>query len=232
MQIVWNFKKMMGYGLFFVLNGSLRKLYSKDEMKEVIRRYNVYFNTHPFMASFVCGAVLKYEEEYAKSKDDAILTMVDNIKLRFMGPLAAIGDAFFWGALKPFVVVAMALFIYVEENSSIAIYGLAILFLFYNFFHFMFLVYGFNAGYKNGISMINVLKKLDLPKRVEFIRKAGSLFIGAFWAFNMVLSFSKNLKLGVILLLVSVFITLVFRKISNLLIFLIILVVYMLGGLL
>jgi PTS system mannose-specific IID component len=63
-----------------------------------------YFNTQPYLASFVLGAVARAEEDRASGRNaDAD---VAEFKKTLMAPLGALGDSFFWGSLKPFAASA------------------------------------------------------------------------------------------------------------------------------
>jgi PTS system mannose-specific IID component len=63
-----------------------------------------YFNTQPYLASFVLGAAARAEEDRASGRNAA----ADNMELKktLMAPLGALGDSFFWGSLKPFAASA------------------------------------------------------------------------------------------------------------------------------
>src|SRR6185436_2139926 len=105
LETVWNFERYLNYGFAFVLLPALRKLYPPEERPRAISRHMEYFNTHPYMASFVLGAVLKMEEEKQnlprlkhQQKEDEI----NALKVGMMGPVAAMGDSLFWATLRPY----------------------------------------------------------------------------------------------------------------------------------
>lgn len=87
-------------GFAFSLVPVLKKLYpDRAEFESRLLAHQSYFNTQPYLAAFILGAVARLEEERAsgrKSDED-----ISAVKDALMAPLGALGDSFFWGALKP-----------------------------------------------------------------------------------------------------------------------------------
>lgn len=94
-QASWNFERMQNLGLAYQLLPGLRRLYGGAPPAAVLRRHVEYFNTHPYLASWVAGTVLRLEEQQRSGETPAIdaLTFRDMV----MAPYAAMGDALFWG---------------------------------------------------------------------------------------------------------------------------------------
>jgi mannose/fructose/N-acetylgalactosamine-specific phosphotransferase system component IID len=98
----WDFPQMQGLGFFYILAPWLRKV-SGDRFQEACRRHSGYFNTHPYMVSYIAGVVARLEEDGK---------IEESVKVRgdLMGPLGAVGDAFFWSRLRPAaILLAVAL---------------------------------------------------------------------------------------------------------------------------
>ena len=108
LQASWNFERLQGIGFFYSLLPGLRKLYSGEKLLDVSRKYVGYFNTHIYLAPMVAGAVLKLEEDQASGTADPALK-IDDFKEMVAAPYAAIGDALFWGGLRP-LAAGVALF--------------------------------------------------------------------------------------------------------------------------
>ena len=70
------------------------------EYESRLRIHLEYFNTQPYLASFILGAVVRLEEDRATGRK--AIEDVTGLKAALMAPLGALGDTFFWGALKPF----------------------------------------------------------------------------------------------------------------------------------
>ncbi len=104
LQAGWNYLRYQSIGFTFIMLPTLRKIYKKRDLKSVILRYLENFNTHPVMASYAYGALLRFEkDEVAKQKfkrSEWVIT-----KSFLMSSLASIGDRFFWDTLKPFAFI-------------------------------------------------------------------------------------------------------------------------------
>jgi len=100
---------MQSIGFAYAIEPVLRKLYPDPaEYESRIRLHLEYFNTQPFLASYILGAVIRMEEDRAMGRNAG--GDVPGLKAALMAPLGALGDSFFWGALKPLAaVVAVAL---------------------------------------------------------------------------------------------------------------------------
>ncbi len=103
-QASWSFDRMQSLGFAFAIEPILKRLYRDPEQyRSRVRLHMDYFNTQPYLASFILGAAARIEEERASGSDSA--ADVAGLKGTLMGPLGALGDSFFWGALKPLTAV-------------------------------------------------------------------------------------------------------------------------------
>ena len=107
LQASWNFERLQGLGFLFCLLPAIRKLYPKDQWPTVAREHFGYFNTHPFLAPLVVGAILKLEEGRVANQPQQVA--IGDFKEMVAAPYAAIGDALFWGGLRP-LAAGIALF--------------------------------------------------------------------------------------------------------------------------
>ena len=102
LQASWNPKGMQNLGLAYALYPALEVLYPDPEKRgEAVQRHLTFFNTHPYVAAAIVGGVLYHEERISKGEEDP--SRVNDFKRALMGPLAALGDGFFWLSLKPAV---------------------------------------------------------------------------------------------------------------------------------
>jgi len=108
-QASWSYDRMQSLGFAFALAPVLRRLYpDRNELGERLVRHMEYFNTQPYLASFILGAAARVEEDRATGRDPA--ADPGELKRTLMAPLGALGDSFFWGSLKPLAaVIAVAL---------------------------------------------------------------------------------------------------------------------------
>ena len=79
----------------------LKKLYSTDEeLSAALKRHLVFFNTEGILGAIIQGITISMEEQKANGEnvtDDAIT----GIKTGLMGPIAGMGGAIIWAALRP-----------------------------------------------------------------------------------------------------------------------------------
>jgi PTS system mannose-specific IID component len=108
-QASWSYDQLQSLGFAFAFIPVLRRLYpDREAFSARLASHMEYFNTQPYLASFVLGAAAKAEEEHASGRRTAV--EVAELKKTLMAPLGALGDSFFWGSLKPFAAaVAVAL---------------------------------------------------------------------------------------------------------------------------
>lgn len=164
---------MQNLGFVFALSPILRKLYqSPEERSQAFTRHLKFFNTHPYFASFILGTVARMEENRAHTgypDEEEIISFRSAVS----GPYAAIGDVFFWGALRPLASALGLAFIVL--GGYLALLGPLIFFVFYNFFHLPIRVMGVIWGYfdeelvprriqqLNLISLATKFKQITLP---------------------------------------------------------------------
>lgn len=95
---------MQSIGFAYAIEPVLRKLYpDQTEYESRLRLHLEYFNTQPYLASYILGAVIRMEEDRVMGSDTD--SDVSGLKAALMAPLGALGDSFFWGALKPLAAV-------------------------------------------------------------------------------------------------------------------------------
>ncbi|WP_141742550.1 PTS system mannose/fructose/sorbose family transporter subunit IID, partial [Enterococcus sp. HMSC05C03] len=96
-----NYERMQGLGFAYSLMPALKKIYKEDKsgLAQALERHMAVFNTAVAPATFIMGVSLAMEEEKQMNPDfDA--SSINTVKAALMGPLAGIGDAFFWGVFR------------------------------------------------------------------------------------------------------------------------------------
>ena len=171
-QAASNFERMQNVGLCFCISPALQKLYSGDELKDALQRHLQYFNTHPYLSSALIGASIKIEEEIANGVRHP--NDVSNFKRYMMGPMAAIGDSFFWASLKPFA----AAWAVMGVLSGILWAPIGFLILF-NICHLGLRTFGLFYGYRDGEQICERISRLGLVKIADRTHYLAALFLGA-----------------------------------------------------
>ena len=171
-QSSFNYQGMQNIGFAFSILPLARWMGGKgDRIAALLTRHLQLFNTHPYLSGPIIGSVLHMEEICAVSGNERDGAAAADLKNALMGPYAALGDSFFWGALKPLAAVfsvALAL-----QQTLLA--PLAFLFL-YNPPHIWIRSRGFVEGYRRGKEGIDFIRTLDMPQltgRMRWISLAG-----------------------------------------------------------
>lgn len=176
LQGSWNFERLQGLGFYYALLPALRVLYRGEEFREVARKHLGYFNTHPFMAPLVAGAVLKLEEEKAA----AAPVVVDTSEFKEMvaAPYAAIGDALFWGGMRPLAAGVSLLF-----AAKGLLWAPLVFLLLYNLVPSWFRTVGFIRGYRKGVRSVEFIQRRRLPDWAIHTKETAIVVLGGFSAF-------------------------------------------------
>jgi PTS system mannose-specific IID component len=140
-QALWNYERMQNIGFLFIVKPFLYKIYlSEDKRKEALLRYTIFFNTHPYMANMIIAIIANMENKIAKGNSNEKVSEVNVVKSAMEGPLAAIGDSFFWGTLRPLAALT-SIFMLILLKASDSWFGaynilIPLLFIFfYNVVH-------------------------------------------------------------------------------------------------
>lgn len=79
---------------------AIEKIYTTDEDRcAAINRHLEFFNTNPEFSTFILGISASMEEQNAQDPDFDTAS-INNVKAGLMGPIAGIGDSFWWGIVK------------------------------------------------------------------------------------------------------------------------------------
>lgn len=104
LQAAWSYERLQSLGFAFAVLPVLRTLYPDPaERAARVREHLSYFNTQPYLASFVLGAVARMERDQRDLPERP--ANVSALKSALAAPLGALGDSFFWGGIKPLAAV-------------------------------------------------------------------------------------------------------------------------------
>ena len=156
-QAVMNYERMQNIGFAFAMEPAVRRLYEKEEWNEVLHRHLLFFNSNPYLSSAILGAVLSMEERHANGEVDA--QSIADFKQFMMGPVAALGDSFFWTCLKPFVAS-----IVIIAALSDWVWAAVLFLVVYNLVQFSIRLYGVFTGYRDGEEVCLNLQHLALVR--------------------------------------------------------------------
>ncbi|HEU4384163.1 MAG TPA: PTS system mannose/fructose/sorbose family transporter subunit IID [Anaeromyxobacteraceae bacterium] len=172
LQAAWNRRGMQNLGFAYAIDPALRALYPEPERRrEALRRHLCFFNCHPYTAAAIVGGAIHHEERVARGEEpDRAPT---DYKATLQGPLAAVGDGFFWTALRPFLGAAAAL-------GTVAVGWPAVVaaLVLYNALAVGLRARLFLAGYRGGDAVVEEVSRLALPRAAARLRDAGAAACG------------------------------------------------------
>ncbi|MDT2757166.1 PTS system mannose/fructose/sorbose family transporter subunit IID [Enterococcus asini] len=145
-----SYTDMQGMGYSYSILPALKKIYATDDEKyyESLYRNTEFFNTTPHVSTFIMGMSLALEEENAKT-DDFQTETISSIKAALMGPVAGIGDSFYWGTFR---VIAAGIGLSLAAQGNLL--GPILYFLIYTILHFLGRYGCLRIGYKMGANAI------------------------------------------------------------------------------
>ena len=97
LQGSFNYERMQANGWLYGILPGLLAIHGEDteDLKTSMAHNLEFFNTHPFLVTFVMGIVLSLEQQKAD------VGTIRAVRVAAMGPLGGIGDAIFWFTLVP-----------------------------------------------------------------------------------------------------------------------------------
>jgi len=177
LQASWNFERMQSLGVLYALTPALRILYRGDELTLACQRHLAYFNTHPFLASPILGTTLALEEDRSRNEADGPVD-IDEFKAMIMAPYAAMGDAFFWGGIRP---LAACVALYIALQGSL--WGPVVFLVMFNVPHLGARIGGLVGGYALGIRVTQVIQRFRLPDMAIRCKEATVILLGGLCAY-------------------------------------------------
>ncbi|MDN6294352.1 MAG: PTS system mannose/fructose/sorbose family transporter subunit IID [Alkalibacterium gilvum] len=149
LQSSFNYERMQGGGWTYSIIPGLKKIHTnKKDLSDALLDHNQFFNTHPFLITFVQGVILAMEENKEKRET------IRGIKVALMGPLGGIGDALFWLTLLP-ITGGIAASLATEGNIA----GPILFLIAFNIVHFGLRFFLMHYGYGMGTRAVKVLKE-------------------------------------------------------------------------
>lgn len=147
LQASFNYERMQAAGWLYSILPGLKKIHKdKEDLSSSMKHNLEFFNTHPFLVTFVMGIVLSLEQNKAD------IPTIRAVRVAAMGPLGGIGDAIFWLTLVPIsagITAQMAL----EGNWFAPILFLLI----FNIVQFIVRYYLMHWSYSLGTNAIGIL---------------------------------------------------------------------------
>jgi PTS system mannose-specific IID component len=168
---VANYQRMQNVGFGYAILPALKRLYAGDALRTATARHLEFFNSHPYMAGLILGASVRIEEDIAAGT--CAPERVQRFKTQMMGPLAAIGDSFFWTSLRPLgAILAIAGVLYGWLWAPLAFIVL------YNACHLTLRAYGLFAGYRQAENVVTLVHRWRLVRLADWAHVATGALLG------------------------------------------------------
>lgn len=175
LQASFNYERMQAAGWLYAIIPGLKKIHTNKDDLAVSMGHNLeFFNTHPFLVTFVMGIVLSLEQQKAD------VQTIRSVRVAAMGPLGGIGDAIFWLTLVP---IAASIGCSLSIGGSIM--GPIIFLVMFNVVQFGLRFWLMHWSYKLGTNAVGMMTS----HAKEFTRSA--TILGTFVVGALIASFGK-----------------------------------------
>src|SRR5207244_1019467 len=118
---------------------------------------------HPYAAAAILGGALRLEERIARG--EARPEEVSTFKSALGPPFAALGDGFFWLALRPAAALAAAMAV-----PFIGLWALLVFLALYNAVHLFVRIWLFWEGYIRGEGVVSVIAAAEVPRGTNLMK--------------------------------------------------------------
>lgn len=172
LQAAWNVRGMQNLGFAYAIWPALAHLYpDRTVRRQAILRHVKPFNTHPYMAEAILGGAIHHEMRIAAGEEDT--GSVSRFKQALAGPLAGLGDTFFWAGLRPAIGATGVLLL-----PLIGVWAIPVFLLLYNAVHIAVRIYLFRSGLGLGDSVLSALGPLKLAERAGALKAVAAAAAG------------------------------------------------------
>ena len=137
LQVSFNYERRQGLGwgwIFYSVRSKLTE--EKKEETDLLKRNFMSFNTNPYLAGYVIGAVIKAEEQGNSEQASALKNSLGNA-------LGAVGDNLIWRNLRPALII-LGLVVFWFKG----IWGPIVFWLSFNFIQIYLRIRGLYKGYQ------------------------------------------------------------------------------------
>jgi PTS system mannose-specific IID component len=176
LQASWNFEKLQNLGFVYLILPGLRNIYGDEIPADVCQRHGAYFNTHPYFAPLVAGTTLRLETLSLAGAEPAV--DAETYKNMVMAPFAAMGDALFWGGVRPLAALVGLLI-----ASQGSLWAPVVFLVLFNLPHLLFRGAGLILGYFQELRAIETVQKCRLPDLAIRLKESTTVLIGVLCAY-------------------------------------------------
>ncbi|MEG0540750.1 MAG: PTS system mannose/fructose/sorbose family transporter subunit IID [Angelakisella sp.] len=149
LEACYNYERQQALGFSIGMWPAIKRYYkTKEDQAAALTRHMAIFNTTPHLVPAITGVATVLEKQ-ASENPDFDKSTINNVKVGLMGPLAGIGDSFFWGTIR---IIATGVGLSLAQQGSFL--GAIIFLLMFNIPHLFIRYYSGLWGYKLGTGIM------------------------------------------------------------------------------
>ena len=188
----WNYERMQNIAYCYMMAPIIRRLYeSKEDRAAALKRHLEFMSVTPHISTLLVGISGAMEEENAKNPEFDE-SSINAVKSSLMGPMAGVGDSFFWGTLK---LIAAGVGIALASQGNIM--GPILFFLIINIPHFILRYLCLDKGFKYGTQFFKDISSGGIITKItEAATMLGLMVIGGMTAANVYFNLAVNVGSG------------------------------------
>ena len=188
----WNYERMQNIAYCYMMAPIIRRLYeNKEDRAAALKRHLEFMSVTPHISTLLVGISGAMEEENAKNPDFDE-NSINAVKSSLMGPMAGVGDSFFWGTL-----LLIAAGVGVSLASQGTIMGPILFFLIINIPHFILRYLCLDKGFKYGTQFFKDISSGGIITKItEAATMLGLMVIGGMTAANVNFNLAINVGSG------------------------------------
>jgi len=199
LQAAWNRQRMQNLGFLTTLLPWLRRRTPGLQGRRFFcRRHFEMFNTNPYLANFIVGAVLRLEEE-RRDADRSQSVQIKMVKNSLARSFASLGDQFFWLGLQPALMLLSCLLGFWwgiwPGLLVIVVFALSQLELRRR---------SLTIGYRLGLDIVDVLDHPGWHRCIRQAKRATLVLVGCFLGCYLARLFNSGSKLPILVILLTV----------------------------
>lgn len=183
---------MQNIAYAFAMAPIIRRLYkNKSDRANALERHLEFMSVTPHICTLLLGISAAMEEENSRNETFDPAT-INAVKSSLMGPMAGIGDSFFWGTLK---VIASGVAISLSTQGNI--FGPIAFLLIINVPHFILRYISLDKGLKYGAKFFSDLGNSGVVEKItQAASMLGLMVIGGMTASNVVFQLTAEIGTG------------------------------------
>lgn len=189
----WNYERQQHLMYCYAMIPVIKRLYGddKEETAAALKRHLEFMACTPHMVTLLLGISSAMEEQNANDENfDA--SSISAVKTSLMGPIAGLGDSFFWGTL---LTIAVGIGVSFAKQGSIL--GPIIFLLIINIPGFLSRYYCLKFGYASGVKFFTDVSKSNIVQQVtKYASILGLLVIGSMVASMVSVPITLNVGVG------------------------------------